>query len=259
MKSIRIKCWCLAAVASVAGSSTMVLMTGCEGLDYSARGEGTGVQIIGAIVVLARYHASQHQKDVAEQKARAAYVAVARPAYEKRRATVKLEASKRAGRVEQDYTKRISQAKSQTPAATAPGKVAAASQIEQEKKRALEKLRAEAAAELASVDSAYRSLGGGIDHSAGSADTTAMASVPAASTRDREALIASASAHLPAYIAVPVPAQGIGAEQGGKAIVMLWDTRRQRLASDQVLVLDRKPAVGTDAKVDGMTARFAAN
>jgi hypothetical protein len=237
----------------------MVLMTGCQGLDYSARGEGTGVQIIGGIVVLAKYHASQHQKEVAEQKARAAYVAAAKPAYEKRRATVKSESGKRIAQTERDYSKRIAQAKSKAPTATAPGKVAAVSQIEQEKKQALEKLQAEAAAELASVDTAYRSLGGGRDHSAGSADTTATASVPAASTRDREALIASASAHLPAYIAVPVPAQGIGAEQGGKAIVMLWDTRRQRLASDQVLVLDRRPAAGSDAKVDGMTARFAVN
>jgi transketolase len=237
----------------------MVLMTGCKGLDYSARGEGTGVQIIGAIVVLAKYHASQHQKEVAEQKARAAYVAVAKPAYEKRRATVKQESGKRIARAERDYTKRIAQARSQTPAVAAPGKIAAASQIEQEKEQALEKLRAEAAAELASVDTAYRSLGGTTDHSAGSADVTPTASIPGASTRDREALVASASAHLPAYIAVPVPAQGIGAEQGGKAIVMLWDTRRQRLASDQVLVLDRRPAVGTDAKVDGMTARFAVN
>lgn len=237
----------------------MVLMTGCKGLDYSASAEGTGVQIIGAIVVLAKYHASTHQKAVAEQKAREAFVAAARPAYEKRRATVKLDSSKRAGKIEREYTKRIANARSEKPATTSPGKSVAAAQIEQEKKQAIEKLRAEAAAELASVDTAWRSLGGTTDHSVDSAGNVATASVPGASTRDREALIASASAHVPAYIAVPVPAQGIGAEQGGKAIVMLWDTRRQRLASDDVLVLDRKPATGIDAKVEGVTARFAGN
>lgn len=261
MKSIRSKSVCLLAAASIAGGGTTVLMTGCEGLDYSARAEGTGVQIIGAIVVLAKYRASQHQKAVAEQKARQTFVTAARPAYEKRRVTVKLNSIKRVEKTEDDYARRIAKAKNETPlAAAAPGRPApAVAQLEQEKQQTIEKLQAEAAAELASVDSAWRSLGGSADHSVGSADSTPSDMVPTASTRDREAIIASASAHLPAYIAVPVPAQGIAAEQGGKAIVMLWDTRRQRLASDDVLVLDRKPAVGVDAKVEGVTARFAGN
>lgn len=258
MKSMRLRCCCFVAAASMAGGSAMILMTGCEGLDYSARAEGTGVQIIGAIVVLARYHASTHQKAVAEQQARAAFVAAAKPAYEKRRGTVKTDSVKRVEKVERDYEKRIARAKSAGASAPTVGATDAA-RLEQEKKQAIEKLQAEASAELASVDSAWRSLGGATDHAVGSADTAATASVPAATTRDREALIASAGAHLPAYIAVPVPAQGVAAEQGGKAIVMLWDTRRQRLASDDVLVLDRKPAVGVDARVDGVTARFAGN
>lgn len=258
MKSIRMRCCCFIAAASLAGGGATMLMTGCKGLDYSARAEGTGVQIIGAIVVLAKYHASTHQKAVAEQQARAAFVAAAKPAYEKRRVTVKLDSVKRVEKVERDYEKRITRARS-APAAGGATKTADTAQLEQEKKQAIENLQAEAAAELASVDSAWRSLGGATDRSVASADTAATGSVPTASTRDREALIASAGAHLPAYIAVPVPAQGVAAEQGGKAIVMLWDTRRQRLASDDVLVLDRKPAVGVDARVDGVTARFAGN
>ena len=80
--------------------------------------------------------------------------------------------------------------------------------------------------------------------------------MPDASTRDADALLASASAHLPSFIAVSVPAQVIAAEQGGKAKIMLLDTRRHRLASEDVLVLDRPFADGSTAKVDGVTAKF---
>ena len=38
----------------------LLAMAGCEGLHYSAAGEGTGFQIIGALVVLAKYHAKAH-------------------------------------------------------------------------------------------------------------------------------------------------------------------------------------------------------
>ena len=36
---------------------------------------------------------------------------------------------------------------------------------------------------------------------------------------------------------------------------MLWDTRRQRLASEDVLILDRQVSPGLALKVDGLTAR----
>ena len=253
-KSFRAKAACAAACAALAAGSAAVMMTGCEGLDYSARAEGTGVQIIGAIVVLAKYHASPQQKAVAEKKAQAAFVAAARPAYQERRAAVQTSSKKKVAAVERDYSKRIAQA----PKTAAPA--ADNAKLEAEKKAAIAKVQAEAAAELASVDSAWRSLGGSADHSVNIADEPPPAAdVPTASTRDREALIASASAHMPDYIAVAVPARGIAAEQGGKATIMLWDTRRQRLASEDVLVLDRAPAAGNDGKVDGVTARFAGN
>ena len=78
--------------------------------------------------------------------------------------------------------------------------------------------------------------------------------VPTASTRDEEALLASANAQLPRYLASPVPARGIPAERGAKATIMLWDTRAQRLAED-VLVLDREVSPGVAVNVDGLTAR----
>jgi hypothetical protein len=257
MQALRIKLWSIGVALSIAGGSAALLMTGCEGLDYSARGEGTGIQIIGAIVVLAKYHASPQQKTLAEQKARAAYASQAKPDYEKRRATVQADSRKKAAALERDYGRRIAQAPKEMSAAANPASSAAL--LEQEQKQALARLQSEAAAELASVDSAWRSLGGGADHSIKGANSSQAGIVPTGSTRDREAIIASASAHLPGYIAVSVPAQGHIAEKGGKATIMLWDTRRQRLASDDVLVLDRKPAAGNDAKVDGVIARFAGN
>lgn len=250
------------SVLAVAGGG--VLMTGCEGLDYSARAEGTGVQVIGAIVVLAKYHASQHQKMVAEQQARAYFVTAAKPGYVKRRATVQTSYKKKIETVERDYDKRIVTAKAKpAPSAPAPapppGAGAEPVRLQHEKETALAKLKADEAAEVASVDSAWRSLGGTTEHGLKAVDTAPSGTAPVASTRDREALIASASAHVPSYVAVSVPAQGIAAEKGGSATIMLWDTRRQRLASEDVLVLDRKPAMGHDVKVDGITARYAGN
>jgi hypothetical protein len=130
--------------------------------------------------------------------------------------------------------------------------------LQTEKEQALNKLKADAAAELASVDNAWRSLGGEPVHASAAENTShgPPTVIPEASTRDEEAILASASAHLPNYVAVSVPPQGIAAEKGGKANVMLWDTRRRRLASEDVYVLDRTVRDGVDAKVDGRSARF---
>ncbi len=325
--SLRTRVLCATLAVSMTGSSALVFLTGCEGLDYSARGEGTGVQIVGAIVVLAKYHASAHQKAVAEQKARTAVAQYVRPVYTERRAARQDSSRKRIVATTESFDKRIATAKAKakssskttksstvastkpktkpevtpdapakpktgktgTTAKTTPTKTSApekpapevvkttprdtdvedraaqaaaeaeAARLEREKAEALAKLKAEAAAELNSLDSAWRSLGGVSDHSVESASGGPAESVPVASTRDKEALVASATAHVPNYIAVSVPAQGIAAEAGGRSNVMLWDTRRQQLASEDVLVLDRKPDEGKKLKVDGLTAQFVGN
>src|SRR5207253_8737229 len=122
-----------------------------------------------------------------------------------------------------------------------------------------DKLQADAAAELASLDRGWHALAGipsrGLKMEAA---PSGSGGVPLASTRDREALVASAAAHLPKYIAVAVPPQGIAAEHGGQSTVMLWDTHKQRLVGDDVLVLNRSLRDGVDVKVEGVTARFAA-
>ncbi len=256
MKVLRTRLLCLALSMSVAGEGTLLFLTGCEGLDYSARAEGTGVQIIGAVIVLARYHASAKQRAVAEQRARAAFVQAAKPAYEKRRASLQATSKTRIAAIQRAYDKRISGVSKAPPASPAAHVSDEVRRLQQEKEVALAKLQADAARELESVDIAWRTIGAA-DHSMkinAPADT-----VPTASTRDEDALLASASTLLPRYLAVPVPPQGIAAEQGARATVMLWDTRRQRLASEDVLVLDREVSPGAALKVDGLIARVVTN
>ena len=258
MKVLRTRLLCLALGVSAAGQGSLLFLTGCEGLDYSARAEGTGVQIIGAVLVLARYHASPRQKAVAEQRARAAVVQAAKPAYEKRRASLHAASKTRIAAAQRDYDKRISAVSKSRPAtAAADASAEVRRRLQQEKEEALAKLQADAERELASVDTAWRSLGAP-DHSV-KINAPTPGAVPTASTRDEDALLASAEASLPRYIAVQVPEQGIPAEQGGKATIMLWDTRAQRLASEDVLVLDRQVSPGVALTVDGLTARVVTN
>src|SRR5262245_39927567 len=100
------------ASASAVGSGASVILSGCEGLDYSARGEGTGVQVIGAIVVLARYHASQRQKAVAESKGHAVFVQAAEPEYKKRRTAIRTNSQTKIASAEKEYTKKVDSARS---------------------------------------------------------------------------------------------------------------------------------------------------
>jgi hypothetical protein len=256
MKVLRTWLLLLALGMSAAGEGALLFLTGCEGLDYSARAEGTGVQIIGAVIVLARYRASPQQKAVAEQHVRTALVQAAKPAYEKRRASLHAASRTRIAATQREYDKRISAVSKAQPAIPAADTSAEVRRLQQEREEALAKLQADAAGELESVDTAWRTIGAADYSMKIDASTSGPAgAVPAASTRDEEALLASANAQLPRYLAVPVPPQGIAAEQGAKATVMLWDTRRHRLASEDVLVLDRQVSPGVALKVDGLTAR----
>jgi hypothetical protein len=249
---------CIVLAMAVAGSGAALTMTGCEGLDYSARSSGTGFQIVGAIVVLAKYHASKHQKAVAEEKIRKALMQAATPQYERRRAAAHAETRKKIAAVESDYNRRISDARrgTSTPGSPAPS-AAAVAELEAEKKRAVAKLEADEAARQREI----HALAGLPTHGLRMADTPPASggSVPLASTRDTEAMAASASAHLPKFIAATVPPEGIAAEQGGRTLIMLWDTRRQRFLDEDVRVLDRTLRDGVDFKVDGVSARLAGN
>ncbi len=198
---------------------------------FSARSEGTGLQFVG-VVVLAKYQASSRQKAAAQAQAQGAVVRLAKPHYERRRASVQ---------------KRIAEAKAAT-------KTGAATPDAPKKDETVKKLEAE----LASLDREWQSLGGGAAHVPKMDNAPASGgAVPFASINDREAQDASVAAHVPQFVAVAVPPQGIAAEKGGGSTVMLWDTRRRRLVGDQVFVLNRALRDGGDVTLDGVSARFA--
>lgn len=233
-----------------------MLMTGCKTAALVGAIAGGGSVV--AVVVIAKYKASEEQKAVAEEQARSIVASATKPHYERRRAEQQAAAQKKIADIEGRYGKRITQAQRRTPAAASPAHGASVAELEAEKKTALEKAQAEAEADLAAQDREWHSLAG-IPVSGLKMDATPSGGegAPLASTRDREALVASAAAHLPKYLAVSVPSQGIAAEQGGKSTVMLWDTHRQRLVTDDVYVLKRDLRAGVTVKLNGVKAHVA--
>lgn len=253
---------CVILAIAVAGSGVPLILSGCEGLDYSARSEGTGFQIVGAIVVLAKYHASSRQKAEAEERARKVLLHAATPELERRRAAAGAESRKKIASVEKEYNRRISEAQRAVITKGSPESTAASvAELEAERKRTLDKLESERAADEAARQREFAALAGLPSHGLRMTETSPAPgdSVPLASTRDTEAMASSAAAHLPKYIAVSVQPQGIPAEQGGKSLIMLWDTRRGRLVDGDVRVLDRTLRDGVDFKVENLKARFATN
>ena len=208
-----------------------------------------GGSAVVAVVVIAKYKASEQQKAVAEQQARSTLARAVKSHYERRRAEEQAAAKKKIAGIEGGYGKRITRAQPGTPSAA---------ELEAEKKMALDKAQAEAAAELAALDHEWHSLAGtsgsGLKMEAAPA---AAGSVPPASTRDRESLVASAAAHLPKYLAVAVPPQGVAEEQGGKSTIMLYDTQRQQLVTDDVYVLKKGVRAGKTVKLNGVKAYVA--
>lgn len=232
-----------------------VVLGGCEGLDYSAAGEGTGVQIIGAIVVLAKYHASPHQMEAVRSQASRLVLAAAKPAYEKRRRS--LEAQVRKAIPPAQHHAKKGNSSNAVASSAAPSDSFDRSEASS-RDRALERSKAEVLAELEALDAAWRSLGATPERSAPDIKrvSTPLHTVPPASTRDREALISVAASKLNPVIAIPVQNDERPLPKGARTSVMLWDTRHERFASEDVLVLDRQPSAGKEIRVDGMVARF---
>jgi hypothetical protein len=206
-------------------------LTGCEGLDYSARAEGTGIQVIGAVVVVAKYRASQRQKAIAEEQARRAFVELAlEPAYEARAKKLKRQVAS-------------SRPRPRTAGTSAPDPQADA--------------RAELAALMASWKQTATSYTHGRyagDFAVPGADGTAQAEVSFPRLSESQVLAASA-AYVPRYLAVSVPAERTVA--GARASVMLWDTQAHRLASDTVYALDRTPSASRSTEIDSLKVLYA--
>ncbi len=217
-----------------------IFASGCAGLDTSARAEGTGIQVIGAIVVLARHQASQRQKAAAERQARQVFVERAlKPAYEARARKLKAAAS------------RGSSGRRPSPGGAAAPPTRA------------EEAAAKATAELAALSASWRSAAasytGGTayaaDFAAPRVDASASAEVAFPKMSESDVLVASA-AYVPRYLAVTVPAEQ--AAPGARASVMLWDTRTHRLASDTVYALGSIPPTDKQSEIDGKKVQFAA-
>ncbi len=205
---------------------------GCAGLDTTAKAEGTGIQIVGAIVVLAKYRASQNQIQIAETRARRAFVELAmKPAYESRVRKLKKIAA---------TPGKAKPAAPGKPAAPDPAAIA----------------RAELASLTASWNRATREVTRGAyagDFATPSFTNSATTVVNFPKMSDSQVLAASAS-YVPRFIAVSVPAEQSVA--GSKASVMLWDTRTNRIASDTVYALDRTPPVNKPSEIDRQKVLF---
>ncbi|MFN0128954.1 MAG: hypothetical protein ACKV19_19960 [Verrucomicrobiales bacterium] len=213
-----------------------IFSSGCASLQTSASQEGTGIQVVGAIVVLAKYQASQRQKETAEARARQAFVERAlRPAYVAK--TKKLKA--------------IANSSPRRPPTPAGGKPAAPDRA------------ALARAELATLSAAWQSTaasysGGGSyasDFSVPKLEEDATAAVNFPKLSESDVLVASA-AFVPRYLAVSVPSDR--AVPGARETVMLWDTRAHQLASDTVYALDRTPPTNKPSRIDGREVQFDA-
>jgi hypothetical protein len=226
----------LASVVGL-GAGSVLALPGCDtvqGLDTSARAEGTGIQIVGAIIVLAKYRASQRQKTIAEQKSRRAFVDRAmRPAL--------AAAKKKVQTRRQTQVAEVQQKLSADPA---------------RREQALADLQRTAERELASLETSWRETAArytGGTYTADFAVQKTGGTVAFASVKDSEVLTASA-AYVPRYLAVAVP--GERAVARAAASVMFWDAQSHRLASEDVYAVDREPNVGELAKFDNICAEY---
>ncbi len=224
--------------------SGTVLMTGCK----TAMVIGAVAGAVTIAVVVAKYKASAEQKAAAEQRAHAVMARTAQPRIERKRAQVRAASQKKTADIEAKYARRIAQSQG-----------ASAAQLEAEKKREIEKAQSQSTVELAALDREWSALGGTAPGGLKADATPAGTAVePYATNQDTESLSASASAHMPRYLAVNVPMQGVAEERKGKSTVMLWDTRRNQLVTDYVYVLKRELQEGKTVKIAGVSAHVAA-
>ncbi|MGI8604508.1 MAG: hypothetical protein ACR2OZ_16170 [Verrucomicrobiales bacterium] len=228
---------CLAGFGSLAGVSALTL-TGCEALqqlDTSARGEGTGLQIIGALVVLAKYQASNRQKTVAEQKSRRAFVDRAmKPALAAEKKKVRVRHERKLDTAKKEFARDATK-----------------------REQSVVQLQREAESELASIETKWHAAAAHYTSGRYTADFAASrheGTVAFTSVKDSDVLTASA-AYVPRYLAVSVPPEKLVA--GSTTSVMFWDAQSHRLAKDEVYALDREPKLGEVAKFDDIKAQYA--
>ena len=206
---------------------------GCSSIDTSAQAEGTGIQIVGAIIVLAKYQASQNQIVVAEARARQAFVQLAmKPAYEAR-------------------AKKLRKIMASGPAK--PQRPASGSSVPPDPAET-------ARAELAALTNSWKETASSITNGKYAGDfsspapTSTEPSAVAFPRMSGSEVLAASNSYTPRFLAVPVPAEK--AVTGSKATVMLWDTKNARIASDTVYALDRTPPTDKTSEIDNQKVLF---
>jgi hypothetical protein len=209
----------------------VLMLAGCEGLDLSAEGEGTGIQIVTALTILAKYRASQAQRAAAEQSARRAFVALAmKPAMRKETAVQQRKAVARAETA--PAVKPAGEATGAAPASANEAAFAAA----WKKTAETFQMSGEAAARQVALPA---SRGG-------------FAFAPISS----QDILTVSSAQAPNYFAVSVPRQGTPGERGAGDVIMVWDARQRRLVSDLAYAVKQRPEAGQRVQIDGRAAVY---
>lgn len=207
-----------------------VFLAGCEGLDLSAEGEGTGIQVVTALTILAKYRASQAQKAAADLAARRAFVALAmKPAMKRESRNLRLQVA--------TPPPAAAPGAAAPPPAPAPGRVDEATFAAAWKRTAEEYQKS---GEAAGPDLAMPVRGGSV------------AFAPLSS----QSILTTSSAQAPNYLAVSVPPQGLPTESGAAEVVMLWNARRRQLAGDMVYAIKEQPREGRKVVIDGIPAVY---
>jgi hypothetical protein len=252
MSARRIQTACIAGVTVITVAANTFFMAGCEGLDYSARAEGTGVQVVGAIIVLAKYRANAQQKAVAEQQARAYFAKAAKPEYQKRRTKVQAEMKEKIAATERAHARKIAELKQAAPAP------AAVARLEAEKKVEVAKIIATAAEETGKLDATFQHYGGVPERTVVEMPPDIAPAIPKKAVRALpDPDLARSLFKGDGKIAVQVPMANRPEEKGGKSAVMEYDTFGQRLASEDVFVMNQKVRPGSTVKLDGQAVLVA--
>ncbi len=234
------------------GGASCLGFSGCESLDTSAAAEGTGIQFVGLVRVLAKYEANPRQRQVAETRASTAYVKQAlQPAYEKRKATLETTHQAKVRQVQRTQARQISQAKRVSETEVA--------KVETEQEQLLEELEEDARERLLALNASWHQQAAEITDGRFSTNVELPTRGEVAQSSVREearALLADASSFVPQYLAVSVPQAGNPAEAKAADSVMFWDTQQRDLAKDEVYVMARTPGNGQNGNFGDITAKY---
>ncbi len=247
----------------IAGLGGAGAITGCEGLnqlDTSAAGEGTGVQFGGLIKILATYKATPRQSSVASQRASRTYVNTAlAPAYQDRKTQVQTSVQQQISKVETSHASKVQKAEKAYSASKSEAAKSNLETVIANRNVAVAEAQKTAAQRIDALNAGWYEATKRATQSSysGNISVPTVSGVDFASVqKEANALVASAAAHVPKYLAVSVPEKGIAEEARNDDSVMMWDTKKLDVASQDVYVIDNAPPVGQQAKIGRVSAEY---